>query len=141
MRRSGTVFLTLVCFGHTAFSQLPDAQQPVIARQLREVLNLSSVIGRIQRGEIPSEQLAKLALILEHTSEVEIHRLRGAEKNKTYLAPDGKQEAVYDDRGKLVKDGINDGSYNYFHPRDDALRHFTFDILPWLLLGQSQRDP
>jgi hypothetical protein len=58
-----------------------------------------------------------------------------------FVSPDGHQEAVFDSNHKPVKDGINDGSYNYFHAQRDPLRHFSFDIAPWLLLGHSKNDP
>jgi hypothetical protein len=125
----------------SARAQLPEPQQRSMAKRFRDLFDLTKTIERIESGTVPKRELAILFLVLRNTSEVEIHKMRGAEKNQVYLGPDGKREAVYDANGKLVRDGINDGSYNYFHPSDDPLRHFTFDILPWLMAGQSQRDP
>ncbi len=86
----------------------------------------------------------EIALIhhwLANTSEVRIHQLRGASENKMYLHKDGHREAVYDGEGKLVKDGINDGSYDYAHPSKEPLKHFSRDILPWITRGNSRTDP
>ena len=41
----------------------------------------------------------------------------------------------------MVRDGINDGSYNYAHPENDPINHFTRDILPWIFWGYSREDP
>lgn len=79
--------------------------------------------------------------LLFNTSEVRIHQLRGAIGNQVYLHKDGHMEVVFDSEGNLVKDGINDGSYNYAHPTKDPIMHFVLDILPWLILGNSRRDP
>ena len=122
-------------------AQLSNSDQEQMAAMVRESFAVSETVNRIQNNEIPQERLRIIAAILRNTKEVEIHRMRGANENKVYLHPEGKQEAVYDADGKLVKDGINDGSYNYFHPHRDAPRHFTFDIAPWLLFGQSPKDP
>lgn len=78
---------------------------------------------------------------LANTSEDKIHQLRGKTGNKYYLHKDGHREAVYDSDGNLVKDGINDGSYNYAHPTKESLKHFNEDILPWIVLGNSRTDP
>ena len=40
----------------------------------------------------------------------------------------------------MVKDGINDGSYNYFARVKEPLKHFYFDISPWILWGNSRKD-
>jgi len=93
-----------------------------------------------------AEEPTKREILLVHhwlanTSETRIHQLRGASGNKMYLHKDGHKEAVYDEGGKLVKDGINDGSYNYAHPVKEPLKHFNQDILPWMTWGNSRTDP
>ncbi len=93
-------------------------------------------------GGPPTE--AQISLIrhwLANTSEVSIHQMRGATGNQVFLHTDGHREAVYDEKGKLVQDGINDGSYNYAHPIEEPLKHFNRDILPWILWGNSRSDP
>jgi hypothetical protein len=77
---------------------------------------------------------------LKHTPEIGVHRMRGATQNTVYIFPPGHREAVYDKDGKLVRDGMNEGSYNYY-PYDQPLNHFTYDTLPWLVWGASKKDP
>lgn len=67
--------------------------------------------------------------------------MRGATGNKLFLHKDGHKEAVFDEAGNPVKDGINDASYNYAHPIEEPLNHFNMDILPWMLWGSSRSDP
>ena len=88
-----------------------------------------------------AEELQLIYHWLANTSETRIHQMRGATENKLYLHEDGQMEAVYDGEGKLVKDGINDGSYNYAHPTKDPVNHFKMDILPWIFWGNSRTDP
>ncbi len=97
--------------------------------------------GLVYADEPTPEQISLIRHWLSHTSETSIHQLRGASGNKVYLHKDGHKEAVYDEAGKIVKDGINDGSYNYAHPVEQPLKHFNRDILPWLLWGASRSDP
>jgi len=104
-------------------------------------LNLESYISDIQEGKISSETLNVIYGILKNTNEVAIHQMRGKTDNQVFLGPDGHKEAVFDGAGQLVKDGINDGSYNYYHPYEEPLKHFSVDIHPWILFGNSKRDP
>lgn len=92
-------------------------------------------------NEPTAEQQHLIRHWLAHTSEAKIHQLRGATGNKLLVFKDGHREGVYDPKGNLVKDGINDGSYNYAHPSKDPLHHFTWDILPWIMWGNSRTDP
>ena len=92
--------------------------------------------------EEPSKQEVEMVWRwLGSTSELPIHQLRGKTGNKLYLHKDGHKEAVFDAEGKLVKDGMNNGSYNYAHPVKEPLKHFNQDILPWILMGSSRADP
>lgn len=86
-------------------------------------------------------QAATIFTILVHTQELEIHQLNGAVENQVFLHKDGHKEAVYDGSGKLVNDCLNQGSYNYYHPYQYPLGHFTADILPWLIFGNCRNDP
>ena len=104
------------------------------------LLNFALVSGA--SAQDPSKQEVEMVWRwLSNTSEQPIHQLRGKTGNKVYLHKDGHKEAVYDSDGKLVKDGINDGSYNYAHPVEEPLKHFNQDILPWILMGSSRTDP
>lgn len=97
--------------------------------------------GLAYGGAPTEEQISLVRHWLSHTSETSIHQMRGATGNQVFLHKDGHIEAVYDDKGKLVQDGINDGSYNYAHPIKEPLKHFNRDILPWILWGSSEKDP
>ena len=101
---------------------------------------LDPYIERIKSGEVSSRQISILYAILQNTREVCIHQQNGAKDNTVYVGPDGHKEAVYGKDKKLVQDGVNDGSYNYFHPSEQPLRHFTADISPWIMWGQSRTD-
>lgn len=63
----------------------------------------------------------------------------GNEGNVKYVSPDGHSEAVYNN-GKLVIDPVNRGTFNVFGP-EYAVRHGIFDVVPWLLWGNSWDDP
>lgn len=67
--------------------------------------------------------------------------MRGATENTLFLHKDGHKEAVYDAKGQLVQDGINDGSYNYEHPVKNPFGHYIKDIEPWIKWGASPLDP
>jgi hypothetical protein len=141
MRRAISILIVLLVIAHPIRAQLSESDQTQFVTDLHSSLGLSDMVKRLRDGKIDDNKIRVIAAILRNTNEVEIHRMREGGKNVVYLSPDGHQEAVYDGNGKLVIDGINDGSYNYFHPQKDALRHFSFDIAPWLLYGQSPNDP
>lgn len=108
------------------------------------VLNLLTFLLLISCSQSPKLSNADkeiVFLMLSQTPEVKIHQMRGATKNKVYLHKDGHKEAVYDENGILVQDGINDGSYNYANPKSDPFGHYTQDIHPWIIYGMSPNDP
>jgi hypothetical protein len=133
------VFLSLLV--STTSAQLSQQNQAILAARYRQSMGLEETVAQIKAGEIDAKRLAILRAILSATPEVQIHRLQGATGNEVFLHPEGHQEAVYGPHGQLVSDGINDGSYNYFHPTTDPARHFFFDIHPWILMGNSRHDP
>ncbi|MEQ8769571.1 MAG: hypothetical protein RIB60_03570 [Phycisphaerales bacterium] len=102
---------------------------------------LGPEIERIESREVSLAHQAIIYEVLAHTTESYIHQLQGQSGNTVYLHEDGHREAVYDADGDLVQDGINDGSYNYAHPVEEPLLHFTLDISPWIQHGASERDP
>ncbi|WP_269527155.1 hypothetical protein [Coraliomargarita parva] len=112
----------------------------IFGREPKDVLNESKLIVT----ELKKEKKREAMLIynwLANTSETRIHQLRGATENVLYIHENGHYEAVFDGEGKIVRDGINDGSYNYAHPVEDPANHFTLDILPWIFWGYSREDP
>ena len=104
-------------------------------------MGLDAICTKIQSGEIAPEKLAPIFSVLSETAEVFVHRQRGAEKNQIFVSTDGHREAVYGADGKLVTDGINDGTYNYFPRQSDPMRHFFYDMHPWIIWGFSAKDP
>jgi hypothetical protein len=134
-------YFLLVLSSVSTYGQLSDAQQKQFASQHRSAMQLDATCAKIMSGDIDLKRLAVIHAVLSATQEVFIHQQRGASENKVYLSPDGHKEAVYGSDGKLVSDGMNDGSYNYFHPQADPMRHFLFDIHPWVLWGASEKDP
>ena len=59
--------------------------------------------------------------------------------NKKYVSPDGRYEAIYDEKNHLVTDPRDVGTYNYASP-DNWLGHFILDVYPWILWGNSPDD-
>ncbi len=121
-------------------AELPEKSRQHQIRFVEMELELGPYIRKIKTGKVAASRTAILYAILQNTFEVCIHQQQGAKNNKVYVHQDGHSEGVYDKNGKLVQDGVNDGSYNYFHPSKEPLRHFTFDISPWIMLGQSGTD-
>ncbi len=78
---------------------------------------------------------------LVNTNEFHSHNLGGIKTNKVYTHKDGHKEAVYDANGKLVKDCLNMGSYNYYSVSKAPLMHFSADTLPWIHWGNCENDP
>ena len=138
-----TILTTLLAawLASTASGQLTGKSQNRFVAALRLSEEIASKADHLKTGESANSAVAKVVFLLSNTYETEVHRMQGQKENETYLHKDGKQEAVYDKNGKLVKDGINDGSYNYYHPKKDSLRHLTFDMAPWIMLGASRKDP
>ena len=87
------------------------------------------------------KHLNMVYFILMNSSEFYTHQQRGAVDNKIFTSEDGHSEVVYDKDGILVQDGINDGTFNYFHPSQMPLKHFLYDIHPWIMGGLSSKDP
>ncbi len=98
-------------------------------------------VRRIETGLVTERQIRILALILQNTREINVHRMRGFSTNHTYLSRDGHKEAVFDQNGLPVADAFNGPSYNYYSIRAWPLSHFMFDTFPWLILGNSPKDP
>lgn len=78
--------------------------------------------------------------VLSHTPEYAMHHINATETYTVMISPDGHHEGVYDQKGDLVTDPANEGNYNYFHPVKQPLRHFVFDLLPWIMWGNSFED-
>jgi hypothetical protein len=62
-------------------------------------------------------------------------------KNTKYVSEDGHQEGVYDQKGNLVTDPLNEGTYNFSDPNSDPVGHFFNDMVPYYRWGNSPDDP
>ena len=102
---------------------------------------LTEILKDISEGRVERRKLIIIYNILRNTSEVYIHQQRGQYGNQVFVSEDGHMEAVFGPDGKLVQDGINDGSFNFFHPYNDPLGHFSADMIPWIRHGNSENDP
>ncbi len=61
--------------------------------------------------------------------------------NNKYISADGKKEIVFNEKGEVVKDPVNMGTYNYADPEEHPVQHFFKDMLPYWVLGNSSDDP
>ena len=78
--------------------------------------------------------------IFKNTPEHYQHNMRG-ENNSVYVHKDGHSEVVFDQNGKMVKECMNMGSYNYADRMKSPFLHFFQDRLPWVIWGNCKDDP
>lgn len=71
------------------------------------------------------------------------HNVGGAHNRKFVTKNGGHCEAVFDSAGHAVTDPRNMASYNYYGPSGliDGAGHALYDVLPYLVLGNSPDDP
>ncbi|MBN1760980.1 MAG: hypothetical protein JW863_21815 [Chitinispirillaceae bacterium] len=98
------------------------------------------------RSKTPSAyELSLIHFILRNTHENNIHQMRGEEKNKVYIKTkkdkNGYSEAVYNENGILVTNSYNQGSFNFHLYSTEPIKHFGYDMLPWLEWGNTRDDP
>jgi len=64
--------------------------------------------------------------------------------NLKYISENGHYEKITNYTGQVLNDNLNDaknmGTYNYFHPEDEKVKHFVFDVIPWWFFGNSPYD-
>jgi len=121
-------------------AQMTDAEMEQAVSQTKTISNFDKYLKQIDEQVVSPEDLAAIYLVLQNTFEVAIHQQRGATENKVFIHEDGHSEAVYDGNGEIVQDGINDPSYNYFNNKEFPLRHYLYDINPWIIWGNTQTD-
>lgn len=97
------------------------------------------------RNYTPSNyELNVIYYVLLNTPEINTHRMKGEFENTVYISVDdegtGCGEAVFDVNGDLVTNAYNKGSYNYYCYNRHPIKHFSADILPWLIWGNSEDD-
>lgn len=62
-------------------------------------------------------------------------------ENIKIVSKDGKIETVYNSKGEIVTDPVNQGTNNRADPNNDWLGHLFADMLPYYLWGNSPDDP
>ena len=69
------------------------------------------------------------------------HQFTSKDKsNVKWVSPDGRLEVIFDANGKRVTASEDYGTYNYSDPITNPLGHFTQDVVPWLVWGNSPDD-
>lgn len=141
------IAVLLIVSSHIAMAQ-PALDQATWLADMKAALSNKEIIAMIERAEqsiqsgtADKRRIAIIESILKNTHENFVHKLHGAEGNMVFVHKDGHEEYVFDGAKQLVKDGMNDGSYNHFAVKDEPLKHFTFDMNPWIMWGNSKGDP
>ncbi|MBL4781299.1 MAG: hypothetical protein JKX92_03565 [Porticoccaceae bacterium] len=130
------IIITLILFSVTASA---DGSKS-FAKEARKNFGLDNFKSKHLKDMNFKVATATIYTILENTQEFSIHQMDGATENKTFLHKDGHREAVFDKDGNAVEGCPNKATYNYYHPFQTPLGHFTADILPWLLMGSCRYD-
>lgn len=90
-------------------------------------------------------ELSVVHFILKNTYEDNIHKMRGESKNAVYVKKTkdehGYSEAVFNEQGQPVTNSYNQASFNYFLYETEPIKHFGYDMLPWLEKGNTRDDP
>ncbi len=62
-------------------------------------------------------------------------------QNIKIITKDGKYEAIYNkDTGKIVNGPRDIGTYNYYNPNTNPIKHAFVDVVPWIMWGNSEDD-
>ena len=61
--------------------------------------------------------------------------------NVKYVSADGRNEIVFNEKGEVVTDNVNKGTYNYANQITDKAEHAVKDVLPYIIYGNSSDDP
>lgn len=64
-------------------------------------------------------------------------------RNSKWVSPDGHREVVFTGKGEnqhISTDPRDVGTYNFFDPKKNPIGHATFDVVPYMLLGNSADD-
>lgn len=64
-------------------------------------------------------------------------------KNSKWVSPDGHREVVFTGKGEnqhITTDPRDQGTYNFFDPKKYPLGHAVFDVMPYVVLGNSVDD-
>lgn len=64
-------------------------------------------------------------------------------KNSKWVSPSGHREVVFTGKGEnqhITTDPRDQGTYNFFDPKKYPLGHAVFDVMPYVVLGNSMDD-
>ena len=73
----------------------------------------------------------------------------GQYRYKKFVHKNGQFEVIIDtldgdlskdDYSRIVRDPTNAGTYNYYAPRDDGLKHLVYDVDPYIDFGSGKND-
>jgi hypothetical protein len=66
------------------------------------------------------------------------------DKNQKFVLPNetgiGSSELIFNERGELVTDSINKGTYNFADAEKNPIMHGIKDILPYIIYGNDEVD-
>lgn len=65
-------------------------------------------------------------------------------RNSKWVSPDGHREVVFTGKGEnqhITTDPRDVGTYNFADPNKDPIGHTFFDVIPYILIGNSANDP
>lgn len=94
----------------------------------------------IKNNKIPQEKLIAIYVTLKNTPEQYSHQMNGEVDNQIHYHPVG-YEVVTDKNDKVIEEGPNRGSYNFYNFYENPLKHYLLDIEPWIRLGNYKEDP
>jgi hypothetical protein len=60
--------------------------------------------------------------------------------NIKYVAQDGKKEAVFDYHWNVILNDEDLGTYNFFSPTTNAIKHIRYDVKPWEEWWNTRND-
>lgn len=64
--------------------------------------------------------------------------------NSKWISKDGHKEVVFTGKGKnqrITKDPRDIGTYNFYDPTVNPFKHTISDVLPYIVLGNTEDDP
>src|SRR5262249_45863219 len=72
--------------------------------------------------------------------EMALHNMGGATGNRKFISPNGHCEVVYKANGQIETNPLNMGTYNKYDPQLHPWLPGIFDVLPYMILGNSPED-
>ena len=72
-----------------------------------------------------------------------LHQYSSKDKsNVKYVSPDGHREVIFNNKGEIVVDPRDIGTYNFIPSGNvlESLGHGVVDVIPWFFLGNTDDD-